>query len=70
MSTFEKQVVVDQMTMTANKVVLVREIVRIIENGNVVSETFNRRSFQPLDDVSTMPTNVQEFCRFVWKDLN
>ena len=61
-----KETVVDQITVTENGTVLVRELTRIMENGNELSKQYNRTSFAPASDVSAQPQNVQDICNVAW----
>jgi predicted ThiF/HesA family dinucleotide-utilizing enzyme len=62
----EKQVVIDQITVTENGIVLVREVTRIMENGSELSKQYHRTSFAPSSDVSAQPQNVQDICNIAW----
>jgi len=61
-----KEVVVDQITVTENGTVLVREVTRIMEDGKELSKQYHRTSFAPADDVSGQPQNVQDICNVAW----
>jgi hypothetical protein len=61
-----KETVVDQITVTENGIVLVREATRIMEDGNEISKQYHRTSFAPSDDVSAQPQNVQDICNVAW----
>ena len=61
-----KEIVVDQITVTENGIVLVREVTRIMEDGNELSKQYHRSSFAPADDVSAQPQNVQDICNVAW----
>jgi len=61
-----KEVVVDQITITENGTVLVREVTRIMEDGNEISKQYHRSSFAPSSDVSAQPQNVQDICNIAW----
>ena len=61
-----KEIAVDQITVTENGIVLVRETTKIIENGKEISKQYHRTSFAPSDDVSAQPQNVQDICNVVW----
>ena len=61
-----KEVVVDQITVTENGTVLVREVTRIMEDGKELSKQYHRSSFVPASDVSAQPPNVQDICNVVW----
>ena len=61
-----KEIAVDQITVTENGTVLVREVTRIMEDGNELSKQYHRTSFAPSDDVSAQPQNVQDICNISW----
>jgi hypothetical protein len=61
-----KEIVVDQITVTENGTVLVRELTRIMEDGNEISKQYHRTSFAPSSDVSAQPQNVQVICNAAW----
>jgi len=61
-----KETVVDQITVTENGIVLVREVTRIMEDGNELSKQYHRTSFAPASDVSAQPQNVQDICNVAW----
>jgi len=61
-----KETVVDQITVTENGTVLVREVTRIMEDGNELSKQYHRSSFAPSSDVSAQPQNVQDICNVAW----
>ncbi len=57
---------IDQITVTENGTVLVREATRILKDGVQIAQTFHRWSFAPGQDVSEMPANVQAICNTAW----
>jgi hypothetical protein len=61
-----KEIVVDQITVTENGTVLVREVTRIMEDGVEISKQYHRSSFAPASDVSAQPKNVQAICATAW----
>lgn len=61
-----KEVAVDQITVTENGIVLVRETTTIKEDGVEISKKYHRSSFVPGDDVSAQPANVQAICAAAW----
>ena len=64
----EKQVVVDNITVTETGTVLVREVTRILEDGVEISKQYHRTSFEKGADVSAQPQNVQDICAVAWKE--
>ena len=61
-----KEIAVDQITVTENGTVLVREVTRIMEDGKELSKQYHRSSFVPASDVSAQPQNVQDICNVAW----
>ena len=61
-----KETVVDQITVTEDGVVLVREATRIMEDGNQLSQTYHRTSLTPGQDLSGQPANVAAICNVAW----
>ena len=61
-----KEVAVDQITVTENGIVLVREATTVKEDGIELSKKYHRASFTPGQDVSDQPANVQSICQAAW----
>ncbi len=61
-----KETVVDQITVSENGVVLVREATRILEDGNEISKTYHRTSLTPGQDIKDQPANVQAIAKAAW----
>jgi hypothetical protein len=62
----EKQTVVDQITITENGTILYREATRIIEDGNLLTQTYHRTSLTPGQDTTGHPENVVAICQTAW----
>ena len=61
-----KEVIIDQITITENGVVMLREVTRIMEDTVELSKQYHRTSFAPESDISMYPQNVQDICKVVW----
>lgn len=61
-----KETAIDQITVTENGIVLVRETTIIKEDGVEISKKYHRSSFTPGEDVSAQPANVQAICKAAW----
>jgi len=61
-----KETVVDQITVTENGTVLIREAIKIMEDGKEISKQYHRSSFAPASDVSKQPKNVKDICALTW----
>lgn len=58
--------VIDQITVTENGTLLVREATRVLRDGEQIAQTFHRWSFAPGADISEMPQNVQDVANVAW----
>jgi hypothetical protein len=61
-----KEQVIDKIEIVENGCLLVREVTRIMENGNELSKSYHRSSFAPGSDVSDQPSNVQAVAAAIW----
>jgi hypothetical protein len=61
-----KEVAVDQITVTENGIVLVRETTTIKEDGVELSKQYHRTSFEPEADLTGQPANVVAICNAAW----
>lgn len=58
----EKQNVIDKIEVLENGCVQVRAAIRIIENGNIISQSYHRHVVAPGDDYSAEDVRVQAIC--------
>ena len=61
-----KEQVIDKIEVVENGYLLVREVTKILEDGNLLSSTYHRSSFAPGSNVSGQPTNVQAIAAAAW----
>jgi hypothetical protein len=61
-----KETVVDQITVVENGTVLYREATRIIEDGNLLTQTYHRSSLTPGQDLSGQPSKVISIAQAAW----
>ena len=61
-----KEIAVDQITITENGIVLVRETTTIKEDGVELSKKYHRSSFAPEADLTGQPANVVAICNAAW----
>jgi len=61
-----KTTTVDQITVTENGIILYREAIRIVEDGNEISKTYHRSSLTPAQDLTGVPANVVAICNVAW----
>jgi len=64
--TITKQTVVDSITVTENGTILYREATRIMEDGNLLTQTYHRTSLTPGQDLTGQPANVQAIAQAAW----
>jgi hypothetical protein len=58
--------VIDQITVTENGTLLVREATRVLRDDVQIAHTFHRWSFVPGADLSEMPQNVKDIANVTW----
>lgn len=57
---------IDKIEVVENGTIQVREVTRIMKDGEVFAQKYHRWSFNPGSDVSFMPNNVQEIAKVTW----
>jgi hypothetical protein len=62
----EKQIVVDQITVTENGNIMYREATRIIEDNKELTKTYHRTCLSPGDNLTGQPANVVAIANTVW----
>ena len=63
-----KETAVDQITVTENGIVLVRETTTIKEDGVELSKKYHRTSLIPGQDLTGQPANVAAICNLTWTE--
>ena len=61
-----KTTTIDQITVTENGAVFYRKAIRIMEDGNQISQTYHRTSLTPGQDLTGIPANVVAICNVAW----
>jgi hypothetical protein len=61
-----KTTAVDQITVAENGIVLYREAIRVMEDGNELSKTYHRTSLTPGQDLTGHPASVVAICNVAW----
>jgi hypothetical protein len=64
----EKQVVVDQITVTENGIILYREATKIFEDGVELTKKYHRTSLTPGQDLTGQPAQVVAIANTVWTE--
>ena len=57
-----KEITIDKIEITENGVVQVRQVTKIIEDGNELSKSYHRWTIAPGQDYSDQPDNVKAIC--------
>jgi len=60
--------IIDQITVTQYGIVQIREITRILKDGEQIAETYHRTSLTPAQDLTGQPANVVTICNAAWTD--
>jgi hypothetical protein len=63
-----KEVAIDKIEVMELGQIQVRQITRIMEDGNELSSSFHRWMLAPGDDVSAQPAKVQAIANAIWTD--
>ena len=61
-----KQQVIDKIEVVENGILQVRQVTRIMEDGNELSSSYHRWSFAPGSDVTGQSSNVQAIAAAAW----
>ena len=61
-----KETKIDQITVVENGSILFREVTCILEDGNLLSQTYHRSSLVPASDLTGVPANVAAICNAAW----
>lgn len=62
----KKYVLIDQITITENGIVLMREVTRITEGDVELSKSYHRYSLEPGQDISGQSEQVKAICSAAW----
>jgi hypothetical protein len=62
----EKIKVISQIEVTENGTLQIRESIRIMEDGNMLSESFHRYVLSPGEDLANQPANVVAIANAAW----
>jgi hypothetical protein len=63
-----KETVIDKIEVFENGIVQVRQVIRIIENGTQLSQSYHRWALTPGQDLTGQPANVVAICNAAWTD--
>jgi hypothetical protein len=63
-----KEVVIDKIEVVENGIIQVRQVTRIMEDGQQLSSSYHRWSLTPGQDVTDQPANVQAIAAAAWTE--
>ena len=63
-----KEQSIDKIEIVENGVIQVRQITRIMEDGNQLSSSYHRWTLTPGQDISEQPANVQAIAAAAWTE--
>ena len=63
-----KETVIDKIEVLENGIVQVRQVIRIIENGTQLSQSYHRWALTPGQDLTGQPANVVAICNAAWTE--
>ncbi len=61
-----KETVVDKIEILENSNIQVRQAIRIMEDGNLLSQSFHRHVLQPGDDLTNEDPKVVSIANALW----
>ena len=64
----EKKESYSKIEVLESGVVQLRKTTTVLDNGEVLSQTHHRSVVTPLDDITSLPQNVQDVCNAYWTD--
>lgn len=64
----EKQESYSKIEVLESGVVQLRKTTKVLDDGEVISQSHHRSVVTPMDDISELPENVQAVCNAYWTD--
>jgi hypothetical protein len=64
----EKQETYSKIEVLESGVVQLRKTTKILDDGEIISQSHHRSIVKPNDDISYLPENVQAVCNAYWTD--
>lgn len=61
-----EQVSIDKIEVIENGIIQVREVTRVIKDGEQIAHTYRRWTLSPGQDVSDQAENVKAICAATW----
>ena len=64
----EKQEIYSKIEVIESGQVQLRKTTKVLEDGQVISQSHHRSVVTPLDDITSLPQSVQDVCNAYWTD--
>ena len=64
----EKQESYSKIEVLESGVVQLRKTTKVLDDGEVISQSHHRSVVTPLDDITGLPQSVQDVCNAYWTD--
>lgn len=64
----EKQETYSKIEVLESGHVQLRLTTKVLDDGEVISQSHHRSVVTPLDDITSLPQNVQDVCNAYWTD--
>jgi hypothetical protein len=64
----EKQESYSKIEVLESGVVQLRKTTKVLDDGEIISQSHHRSIVKPNDDISYLPENVQAVCNAYWTD--
>jgi hypothetical protein len=64
----EKQETYSKIEVLESGVVQLRKTTKVLDDGEIISQSHHRSIVKPNDDISYLPENVQAVCNAYWTD--
>ena len=58
---------IDRIEVINGSIIQVREVTIVMKDDVEIAKTYHRWSFNPNDDISSMPQEVKDIANIVWK---
>lgn len=63
---FKEQKTIDQITVTENGIILIREKTEVLKDGVVIATSYHRTSLSPNDSLDGQDKRVVDIAKAVW----
>ena len=64
----EKQESYSKIEVLESGHIQLRKTTKVLDDGEVISQSHHRSVVTPMDDISELPENVQDVCNAYWTD--